>query len=147
MQKRIFKSLIYLVQKRIVKSLIYLVVLFLSCVGTTGLQAQEKTSFDVTVCNLPVPRSIKRASANFSITYSFQLRENGTPTNITKVIDSNVGAEPVETCLLDWRIKGLTDGTKLLATQKWKHGKGWTELIIFGNQIAYVIKIKEGLGY
>jgi hypothetical protein len=108
---------------------------------------QSKVESDISVCELPLPKSIKQAKADFSISYSFLLDEEGTPSNVTKIQDQYVGKTTFFACIEDWRIKGFPRDTKFIAMFKWKHGLGWTEVVVAAKSFNQVIRIKKGIGY
>lgn len=108
---------------------------------------QSKVESDISVCELPLPKSIKQAKADFSISYSFLLNEIGTPSNVTKIQDQYVGKTNFLSCIENWRIKGFPGDTKFIAMFKWKHGLGWTEIVVATKSFNQVIRIKKGIGY
>jgi len=109
--------------------------------------AQSKFTSTISVCNLPVPSSIKVPYANFSISYSFELKSDGSPTNVKKIVDKYIGQEAVSACISNWKFSDISDDKKLVAMFRWIHGKGWVELVIVGSKVSYSIKVKEGIGY
>lgn len=99
------------------------------------------------MCNLPVPKSIKSARANFSVTYTFNIGSDGSPQNLRKIADKYVGIEPIANCIRDWNFVDVSESEVYLATFRWTHGRGWTGLAVTNSKVSYVISIKNGLGY
>jgi hypothetical protein len=116
------------------------------CCQTVSL-AQEKFASNFSICNLPVPTTIKKASANFSVSYSFELKADGSPVNIKKIVDKYIGQEKVADCISNWKFSDIPENERFIAMFRWVHGKGWTELAIVAQKVSYVIKVKDGVGY
>ncbi len=108
--------------------------------------AQTKASSDITLCPLKVPKSIKQASANFLVSYSFELDENGQPVGVKKIKNDYVERDEVLSCLADWRIIGFPKDSQFTTIFKWKHGRGWVEMMLIGPTYNATVRIKEGLG-
>ena len=125
---------------------ILVAILVLHFTQSVGL-SQSKVESEITVCNLPLPKSIKQAKADFTLSYSFELDESGTPSNVTKVRDTHVGKADFVKCVQDWRLKGFPRDAKFVSMFKWKHGHGWTEILIIGDLFSQVLRIKKGIGY
>lgn len=114
---------------------------------TQSLSAQSKLDTDISVCDFQIPDSVRQANADFVVSYSFLLDKKGVPTNISKLQDKYVAKEEILSCLANWSFKGIPKGTKLVSIFKWKHGKGWAEVVIVGIDFSFAIRIKDGIGY
>ena len=108
---------------------------------------QEKMRSDITFCNLPISGDIKKANTSFTISYSFEINAEGKPIKISKVIDDHLSVEKIASCLSEWHFQGGSQGSKLVASFRWQHGKGWDYLSISGSQFNQKIKLQEGYGY
>lgn len=109
--------------------------------------AGKQFGSEITICDLQIPSTIKQANASFSITYQFELDKEGKPVKISKIQDRYASREAVEACISDWRFHGLPSGKQFVATFRWQHGKGWTEIAVVGKNFKQVVRIPEGLGY
>lgn len=132
--------------KRTFLSFVAIIVTACFTVSLVCAQAESRNS-DVTLCPLTVPPSIKQASADFTVSYSFQLDEKGAPANLLKIRDEYVGKDEIMSCLADWHFKGFEEKTKVTAIFKWRHGRGWVEMLILGPKFTQTIRIKGGIGY
>jgi hypothetical protein len=122
--------------------------LMLLALSMSNIYVQEKTQSDVVFCNLNIPSDIKRANASFTITYAFEVGTEGKPVNIVKITDDYLSVEEVTPCLSEWRFQGIPKGSKLVASFRWRHGKGWDYLSVSGSQFSHKVKLQEeGYGY
>jgi hypothetical protein len=111
------------------------------------ISMQEKVQSEITFCNLYMPNELKRANASFTISYAFEIGAEGKPIKISKVIDDYLSVEKVAPCLSEWHFRGIPQGSKLVASFRWQHGKGWDYLSISGHHYSHKIKLQEGYGY
>jgi hypothetical protein len=120
--------------------------IFLSLVllqSLSGASEPKRIELDVDFCQLPLPDAVKRANASFYVSATFQVTEDGKPTNI-EVLKSgpNKYVEDVSVieCVKGWSIVGLPPGTRAVAMWRWNHGRGWEGLSISGPGISYRVK-------
>ena len=108
----------------------------------TGASEPKLIELGIDFCQLPLPEGIKRANASFYVIASFQVAEDGKPTNIEVLKSGNkyVDDAPVIECIKGWSIVGLPPGTRAVATWRWNHGSGWEGLSLSGPGISYRVK-------
>jgi len=108
-----------------------------------GAVEPKRIELDIDFCQLPLPDAIKRANASFYVIATFQVAQDGKPTNI-KVIERDVGnyvdAAAVIECIKAWTLAGLPSDTRVVATWRWNHGCGWEGLSVSGPGINYRVK-------
>ena len=105
----------------------------------------HKIEMDVVFCDLSFPEIFKYANCSFTIYAFFELDKNGKPTIITIAGPKQeiVSLDEVKNCLLKWKIRGFTQGTKISAIWSWKHGKGWRPLIIYAPNFKQIINARN----
>jgi hypothetical protein len=112
-----------------------------------NISIQDKVELEIVFCNLNIPEHIKSANASFTISYAFEIGAEGRPVKIAKIIDSYLSVEEVTPCLSEWRFQGIPKGSKLVASFRWRHGKGWDYLSVSGAQFSHKVIVQEGYGY
>jgi hypothetical protein len=123
---------------------------FMGClvlITLTNISVQEKVESEITFCNLNIPENIKRANASFTISYAFEIDAEGKPVKIIKIIDNYLSVKEVASCLSEWHFQGIPKGSKLVASFRWHHGKGWDYLSVSGAQFSHKVTLQEGYGY
>lgn len=104
-------------------------------------QEREKISAQISFCNFALSDSVKTGNASFNVIYSFDRGEDGRPIRVTKIFDDYIGEDRVSDCLSDWHFEGIKKGTHMIASFRWQHGVGWTEVGASGGGFSQKIKI------
>jgi hypothetical protein len=120
----------------------------LMLIALSNIPTRDQVKLEVVFCNLNIPSDIKRVNASFTITYAFEIGAEGKPVKFVKITDDYLSVEEVTPCLNEWRFQGIPKGSKLVASFRWQHGKGWDYLSVSGPQFTHKVKLQEeGYGY
>ncbi|MCO6510211.1 MAG: hypothetical protein J5I65_05400 [Aridibacter famidurans] len=115
--------------------------------AATVSHAQEDDMVVISVCDLDVPKSIKQGNATFSELFSFNVGEDGKPTDVKAVIRNFVVEDSVKECLSDWTLPPSASKSRYVVKFRWVHGYGWRSIIIVSKGFKQAIRIKPGIGY
>jgi hypothetical protein len=97
---------------------------------------------EIDMCEFKVPPELAQANASFIVTYIVQVEEDGHPLKVDKVRNDFLTDGPFVHCIKSWI---LPPGSRQLAVSfTWKHGQGWTELAITGQDFNYLIRFEPG---
>ena len=120
----------------------YLVLAFIVLGALTfANQEREKLSAQITFCNFVLSDSVKVGNESFNVIYSFNIGEEGRPTQISRILDDYVGEARVSDCLSNWRFEGIKKGSHMIASFRWQHGVGWSEVGTSGGGFSQKMKI------
>ena len=109
-----------------------LFVLFLCVIAQTMAQS---SSASVSFCEIPVKDDLRVGHANFSITMSFRLDENSSPTQIKKVSGPTIEENLLKSCMTKWSLRGLDRNPPFFVQFRWEHLKGWTKMRLFSRDL------------
>lgn len=105
---------------------------------TTYAEASE----EIELCDFKVPAAIARANASFSVIYSIELGSTGKPTKVTKVKNDFWADDSFVKCFRGWRLPPEYRTVSIILN--WKHGTGWTQLVISGKGVHRILKFQPG---
>jgi hypothetical protein len=97
---------------------------------------------EIKMCDFQVSPELARANATFSVFYAIQVGDDGRPTKIEKVKNDLLGNEAFVTCIQSWTLS--VKNKRLVASFDWKHGQGWTDVTISGDDVRYRIAFESG---
>ena len=106
-------------------------------VGVSWLPGSATTDSYIELCLPEVGILIQRANASFTAVVDFAVDSSGHPTAVRIRDGGSEGWPPIDSdqlsrCVRSWRLGGLAEGTRLSATWKWIHARGWDYLQIEG---------------
>ncbi len=109
---------------------------FAWAVPKAGLQ------LEINVCEFKVPSELAQANATFVVTYIVQVGEDGRPLKVDKERNDFLTDDPFVHCIKSWTLP--FGSQKLAVSFTWKHGQGWTQLAITGEDLNYRITFEPG---
>ncbi len=90
---------------------------------------------EIVFCEPEVPDKVMDMNASFNVIYTFELDSAGRPTKTERITDRYGTGVGVTECLKEWRLPGQKPGSQVTVFLYWKHGMGWTQMTISGENI------------
>lgn len=104
-----------------------------------GSEEEIAVQANVSFCDLHVPPELMHGNYSNSIIYRFIVGRDGEPADLSKVQDVFIGVDQVERCVEGWSFRSLEPGTEIRFLFYWKHGVGWTKLIVVGPEFSFIV--------
>jgi hypothetical protein len=102
--------------------------------------SRKAAAQEVDFCAFAVPPTIVQGYASFSVIYVFDVNNEGRPINLKPVSQGFTTPEEVQSCIESWKLPEYSK-KRLVASFRWKHGVGWTQLAITGEGVKLTIKV------
>jgi hypothetical protein len=96
----------------------------------------------IELCDLRVPRHVAERNLNFSVVYLLSVARQGKPERITKIKNDFLDDRAFSECLDRWRLSPTVGQVTVIFN--WRHGQGWSEVVINGSAGHRSIKFQRG---
>jgi hypothetical protein len=118
------------------------VAVLLAVLPVSPRASESGQQLEIKVCDFAVPPELAKSNATFTAIYSVEVDRNGRPTKIEKVKNDFLQDDPFAICIRSWILPAKNK--RLLVSFEWRHGQGWTQLTISGDDLSYRIGFEPG---